>query len=158
MLCFRFLLFYLSSAIITVSEDMFMFKSFVKNRAALVLAGLIVIILLASVAGFLFLNAGGRSGTVAEIYQDGKLIKTIHLDTVTEDYSFTVSGEDGVYNVVEVHHGEIGIIEASCPDGLCINMGFIHSSAMPVTCLPNKLVIKIVNESDSADAVDGVAY
>lgn len=135
-----------------------MFKSFVRNRAALVLGGLIVVILAASLAGFLFLNAGGKTGSVAEIYQNGKLIKTIHLDTVTENYSFTVSGEDGVYNIVEVHHGEIGIIEASCPDGLCINMGFIHSSAMPVTCLPNKLVIKIVSENGSPDTVDGVAY
>lgn len=135
-----------------------MFTNYKKNRAALVLGGLIIVILLASIAAFLFLNTGGKTGTVAEIYQDGQLIRTIHLDTVTEDYSFTVSGGEGIYNVVEVHHGEIGITGASCPDGLCINMGFIHSSAMPVTCLPNKLVIRIVSESDSNDAVDGVAY
>ena len=135
-----------------------MFKIYLKNRTALVLSALIVLILLGSIAAFLFLNTGGSTGTIAEIYQDGQLIKTIDLNSVTEDYSFTVSGENGAYNVVDVHHGEIGIAEASCPDGLCINMGFIHSSAMPVTCLPNKLVIKIINESDSAEQVDGVAY
>lgn len=129
-----------------------------KNRAALFLGALIAVILLASIVSFLLLNTDGQTGTTAEIYQDGKLIRTIPLDTVTEDYSFTVSGEDGIYNIVEVHPGEIGIVEASCPDGLCIGMGFIHSSAMPVTCLPNKLVIKISSETDSADQVDGVAY
>ena len=129
-----------------------------KNRAALFLGALIAVILLASIVSFLLLNTGRQTGTVAEIYQDGKLIRTIPLDTVTEDYSFTVSGEDGIYNIVEVHPGEIGIVEASCPDGLCIGMGFIHSSAMPVTCLPNKLVIKIRSETDSPDQVDGVAY
>lgn len=134
-----------------------MFKNYLKNRTALVLSALIVLVLFGSIAAFLFLNTGRQTGTIAEIYQDGKLIKTIDLNSVTEDYSFTVSGENGVYNVVEVHHGEIGITEASCPDGLCINMGFIHSSAMPVTCLPNKLVIKIVTD-DSTDKVDGVAY
>ena len=135
-----------------------MFKIYLKNRTALVLSALIVLILLGSIAAFLFLNTGGPTGTIAEIYQDGQLIKTIDLNSVTEDYSFTVSGENGAYNVVDVHHGEIGIAEASCPDGLCINMGFIHSSAMPVPCLPIKLVIRIVTESDSADKVDGVAY
>ena len=135
-----------------------MFKIYLKNRTALVLSALIVLILLGSTAAFLLLNTGEQTGTIAEIYQDGQLIKTIDLNSVTEDYSFTVSGENGAYNVVDVHHGEIGIAEASCPDGLCINMGFIHSSAMPVTCLPNKLVIRIVTESDSADKVDGVAY
>ena len=118
-----------------------------KNRAALFLGALIAVILLASIVSFLLLNTGRQTGTVAEIYQDGKLIRTIPLDTVTEDYSFTVSGKDGIYNIVE----------ASCPDGLCIGMGFIHSSAMPVTCLPNKLVIKISSETDSPDQVDGVA-
>ena len=135
-----------------------MLKNYLKNRTALILSGLILVILLGSIGAFLFLNADSRAGTVAEIYQDGKLIKTISLDAVTGDYTFTVTGKDGIYNVIEVHHGEIGIIEASCPDGLCIHMGFIHSSAMPVTCLPNKLVIRIVTESDSADKVDGVAY
>lgn len=135
-----------------------MFKNYLKNRTALILSALIVLILLGSIAAFLFLNTGEQTGTIAEIYQDGELIKTIDLNAVTEDYSFTVSGENGAYNVIEVHHGEIGIAEASCPDGLCINMGFIHSSAMPVTCLPNKLVIKIVTEGDSADKIDGIAY
>jgi hypothetical protein len=136
-----------------------MLKYFIKNRIAVILTGLIVLILAASIAAFLYLNNSEQTGTVAEIYQDGTLIETIHLDTVTEDYSFTVRGtDDTIYNVIEVHHGEIGIAEASCPDGLCIHMGFIHSSAMPITCLPNKLVIKIVTEGNSTDAVDGVAY
>ena len=134
-----------------------MFKNYLKNRTALILSALILLILLGSTAAFLLLNTGEQTGTIAEIYQDGELIKTIDLNAVTEDYSFTVSGENGTYNVIEVHHGEIGIAKASCPDKLCINMGFIHSSAMPVTCLPNKLVIKIVTES-SSDSVDGVAY
>lgn len=135
-----------------------MSKNFTKNRTALFLGGLIVLILLASAGALWYLNANEQNGTVAEIYQNGELIQTINLDTVTEDYSFTVEGSDGIYNVIEVHHGEIGITEASCPDGLCINMGFIHSSAFPVTCLPNKLVIKIVNGAGSGEEPDIMVY
>ena len=135
-----------------------MLRNFTKNRTALILSGLILIIFLVSAGALWYLNTHEQSGTIAEIYQDGELIQTIHLDTVTENYSFTVEGEDGIYNVIEVHHGEIGITEASCPDGLCIHMGFIHSSSFPVTCLPNKLVIKIVNEADSGDEPDIMVY
>lgn len=135
-----------------------MLKNLRKNRAALILGGLIVVILLASIGALWYLNTHEQTGTIAEIYQNGELIKTINLDMVTEDYTFTVEGENGVYNVIEVHHGEIGIQEASCPDGLCINMGFIHSSALPITCLPNKLVIKIVNDSAGEEEPDVMVY
>lgn len=136
-------------------------KNLSKNRTALFLCGLILLIVIASAAAFWFWNVNRSSGTTAEIYQNGELIQTIHLDTVTKDYSFTVKGEGDLYNVIEVHHGEIGIAKASCPDGLCVNMGFIHSAAFPITCLPNKLVIKIVPGTDSAqesDQPDIMAY
>lgn len=135
-----------------------MFKNFTKNRTALLLSGLILIILLISSGALWYLNASEQNGTVAEIYQNGELIQTINLDTVTEDYSFTVEGNNGIYNTIEVHHGEIGITEASCPDGLCINMGFIHSSSFPITCLPNKLVIKIVSGTGNEGAPDIMVY
>lgn len=129
-----------------------------KNRPALILSGLIVIILLASAGALWYLNTHEQIGTIAEIYQNGELIQTIDLDTVTEDYTFTVEGGNGIYNVVEVHHGEIGIREASCPDGLCVHMGFIHSSSVPITCLPNKLVIKIVNDTAGEEEPDVMVY
>lgn len=135
-----------------------MSKNFTNSRTALLLSGLIIIILLVSAGALWYLNTNEQNGTVAEIYQNGELIQTIHLDTVTEDYTFTVEGNDGIYNTIEVHHGEIGITEASCPDGLCINMGFIHSSAFPITCLPNKLVIKIVSETSSEEEPDIMVY
>lgn len=150
-----------AALLLEILSFIIMLKNLLKNRTALILSGLILMIVLASAGAFWFLNTQGTTGTVAEIYQNGELIKTIHLDTVTQDYSFTVEGENGIYNVIEVHHGEIGISEASCPDGLCVNMGFIHSSAFPVTCLPNKLVIKIVNETNSVEEtnqLDIMAY
>ena len=96
----------------------------------------------------------------AEIYQNGELIQSISLDSVEEPYSFTITGNDGCYNEVEVRPGSIGIISANCPDKLCVHQGFIHSSLLPVTCLPNHLVIQIRTEDNSSenDAVDIVTY
>lgn len=133
-------------------------KSLFKNRIALFLSALILLILLASAVACWFLIVKGKTGTTAEIYQDGKRIQTIRLDTVTKTYTFRVSGEGDVYNIIEVRPGEIGIIEASCPDGLCIHTGFIHSAGIPITCLPNRLVIKITGDDANSQSVDQVAY
>ncbi|MDO5410107.1 MAG: NusG domain II-containing protein [Lachnospiraceae bacterium] len=132
-------------------------KKLLQNKLALFLSALIFIILIVSLGAFWLLNTCEKSGSVAEIYQDGELVKTIHLDMVTENYSFTVKGEHDVYNVIEVRPGEIGIVDASCPDGLCIHMGFIHSPGVPVTCLPNKLIIKVIEAKNSSQP-DGVVY
>ena len=133
-----------------------------KKTAALLLL-LIAIIVLSSAGAlwYLYLGPGAFSepgqAVIAEIYQNGKIIDTIHLDTVTESYTIRIDGDNGAYNVIEVHPGEIGICEASCPDGLCVNMGFIHSEILPITCLPNKVVIRI-REGDNPDHIDSVVY
>lgn len=93
----------------------------------------------------LFLQ-NGNHGTVADIYQNGSLIQSIPLDSVKETYTFTVTGEHGAANEIEVRPGSIGIISASCPDKLCVHQGFISGSLLPITCLPNRLVIQIRTE------------
>ncbi len=50
---------------------------------------------------------------------------------------------DGEYNDILVENGKIRIADASCPDKLCVNMGYISEPLMPITCLPNHLVIRI---------------
>ena len=40
-------------------------------------------------------------------------------------------------------------------------MGFIHNSLLPITCLPNHLVIQIEiisDEKNNTDNIDGFAY
>ena len=133
------------------------------KKTAVLLLLLIAIIVLSSAGAlwYLYLGPGASSepgqAVIAEIYQNGKIIHTIHLDTVTESYTIRIDGDNEAYNVIEVHPGEIGICEASCPDGLCVNMGFIHSEILPITCLPNKVVIRI-RKGDNPEHIDSVVY
>lgn len=92
------------------------------------------------------------SGNTASIYHNGQLIDTIHLDTVTTPYSFIVHSENHHYNVITVEKGRICVSEASCPDHVCVNTGWISDGAIPIVCLPNELVIQI--EADSSNQVD----
>ena len=100
-------------------------------------------------AAFLLLRNTGRAGTVAVIYIDGKLYKQIDLNAVAMPYDFTVESEYG-YNVVHVEHGGISVIEADCRDHICMNQGVINDDAVPIVCMPHRLVIEI-----EGDTVDG---
>lgn len=115
---------------------------------------LVVGIILAAAAVASVATFRSRLGdAVAVIDQDGVCVRTIDLSQVNEPYSFTVEWEDG-YNVVEVERGRIRVSEADCPDQVCVRQGWISNSVVPVACLPHKLVIRLVNNSDSV--VDGV--
>uniref|UniRef100_UPI004057B649 NusG domain II-containing protein n=1 Tax=Acetatifactor sp. TaxID=1872090 RepID=UPI004057B649 len=97
---------------------------------------------------------------IADIYCNGELLQSIPLNTVTESYTFTITGENQCRNEIEVRPGSIGIISADCPDKLCVKQGFIDSSLLPITCLPNKLVIQIRTDETTVQdsSIDMITY
>ncbi len=92
----------------------------------------------------------------ANIYQDGVLLQTIDLQTVSEPYTFVVEAKDGGRNTISVRLGGIGICDADCPDKLCVKMGYADSSLLPIICLPHSLVIEVKETEENS--VDGVTY
>lgn len=100
------------------------------------------------------------TGYTADIYQSGELLTSIDLSAVSQPYTFTVTGENGCTNEIEVRPDEVGIISADCPDKLCVHQGFISDSRLPITCLPNRLVIQLrpTDESESSITVDINTY
>lgn len=129
-----------------------------ENKTIYILCVIIIIALIGSL--WIILKKEKQSDSeelYAKVYQNRQLIKEINLSEVKESYRFTINGENANENVVEVRQGEIGIVSATCPDHLCVNMGFIHDGSMPVTCLPNQVVIEICNKSDDT-LLDGAAY
>lgn len=101
-------------------------------------------------ATVVFLYQG--NGKVVSVYHHGELVESIHLDTVTTPYRFTIESENNRYNVITVEQGRICISEASCPDQVCINTGWISDGAIPIVCLPNEVVIQV--DSTTGDGVD----
>jgi len=140
---------YFTPASHSARKEILMFYSDWKpeRRRAFVL-GMILLILLAGACLFLIrprTSTGQRR--IARITQNGAIIREIDLSAVTKSFTIQLDGENGAYNIIEVRPGSIGIIEASCPDQLCVHMGFIQDTALPVTCLPNRVVIQILTES-----------
>ncbi|MGM9937890.1 MAG: NusG domain II-containing protein [Candidatus Ornithomonoglobus sp.] len=93
--------------------------------------------------------------TVAVVKQGNNVIRTIDLSDVTEPYEFEVTEEHGGSNRIRVERGRISVIDADCPDKVCVNRGYIKNSAVPIVCLPHKLSIIITGEKDETDAVAG---
>ena len=106
---------------------------------------------LSCVAAFAVYQFHG-AGNIACVYQSGELIDRINLDTVTTPYSFRVENDRGDYNVISVEPGRIRVSEASCPDHICMNTGWISDGVFPIVCLPNELVIQI--EGGGSDDLD----
>ena len=44
-----------------------------------------------------------------------------------------------------VKNGEIRILKSDCPKKVCEHTGWISSSAQTIVCVPNKILIEIVN-------------
>lgn len=129
------------------------------KRNAVIVGTVIIGLLLFSSAAVFYMNQSEKTGTYACIYRNNELLKKIDMQEVKEPYTIKIEGEDGAYNILEIREGSIGIIEASCPDHLCQNMGFISNVWMPITCLPNHLVVRLETEKyDTENTIDGIAY
>lgn len=131
-----------------------------QKKILILTCSIIAVIFLISVLALIGMKFSETEMKTAEIYQDGALLYTIDLNTVAESYEITVTGENNAYNIILVEQGQISMKEASCPDKLCVHMGKIHNASLPVTCLPNKVVIRIVPNSNRNEnhIPDAVAY
>ena len=106
--------------------------------------------LLLALLSFLLLRQRGE-GTVAEILQDGVVIREVDLSRVLREESFRVEGPDGGYNVVTVRPGAVCVSEADCPDHICVQQGWLTDRAAPIVCMPHRLLIRLKG-AEGADA------
>ena len=92
----------------------------------------------------LLIANGGRP--VAVVSVNGE---TIYRAPLSEDARV----EAGSKNVLMIRSGEISMIEAQCPDGLCLGMRASRPGES-VVCLPNRVAAWIEGEGE----LDGVSY
>ena len=63
------------------------------------------------------------------------------------DQEMVFETADGGYNMVTVKDGKIAVTEANCPDQYCVRQGFCNSGEQ-IVCLPHKLVISFIGDSE----------
>lgn len=126
------------------------------NRRAALLAVLLFLLLAASIVCLLYGKFTASKSRLAHIYLQGKLYTTIDLSTVTAPYTFTIETPDGGSNTISVKSGAIAVVDADCPDRLCVLTGYTDSSLLPIICLPHGLIIRL--ETDSETSPDIISY
>lgn len=108
------------------------------------------VLLLAAMVFMLFLPKKSDAAAYAEIYQDGKLIKTVSL---TQEQEFTITGKYS--NTITVRDGKIAVTRSDCPGEDCVSCGWLKSTGRSVVCLPNGLEIRVVAETGDVDFAVG---
>lgn len=102
----------------------------------------ITAILLAAGLAFLFFRPQpSESLSRAEISVDGETVMELDL---SEDQVLTVDGAGGGYNRIQVRDGAVSVLEASCPDKVCVHTGTVRYPGETIVCLPNRMIITVI--------------
>ncbi len=113
---------------------------------------LVGVILILALGAILFFTLSKKAGSQVVVTVDGKPYQTFSLKN---DTTFTVDDGKGGYNTFVIKNEYVDMLEASCPDKICVNHKPIHYNHETIVCLPNKVVLTIENSKDSG--VDAVA-
>lgn len=113
-----------------------------------------ILLVIMSFLAIILHNFMQKPAKTAQIIQNGEVIKTVDLN-VDEPYEFEIISPDGGHNTVRAENGKIGVVEADCPDKICVRQGFIDSGVLPIVCLPHRLSVIITDNGGEIDAVSG---
>ena len=126
-----------------------------KKRKHDIILGLILL----SVALILFVidltNVSSDTGNKKVVVSvDGK--KTAEYP-LKKDATYELSGSHLGTNTLVIKSGKAYISEANCPDKQCVKQGKISRAGEMLVCLPNRVVVKIVDSKKDEPVIDGVS-
>lgn len=90
--------------------------------------------------------------TYAEITVDGEFYSKIPLSTHKGEEIIEIN-LGGHENIILIKDDTIKMIDADCPDSLCIYQGKISKVGQSLVCLPNKVMIEIKGDFVEEDDV-----
>lgn len=100
-----------------------------------------------------------RSNTVVQIELDGKVIDSYEIsqEGEIEAQEIRVDTGQGEYNIVRISSEGVAVIDANCPDKLCVGSPAIKVPGQSIVCIPHKIVVRIIGKSQGDNAVDDTA-
>lgn len=102
-------------------------------------------IVLLCVGGIFLQKSQSSSGTMASLKQGGTVLWTLDL-THVDPFEEEILGENGQYNRILVEQGQVSMVEANCPDQICVIRGVNNGSSGPIVCLPHQVIISFIGE------------
>ena len=97
----------------------------------------------------LFLWLTRQAGGTVSVQVDGEVVMELPLSEDTQ----IVLGEGEHTNTLVIRDGKARVVEASCPDKICVGQGAVQYAGESIVCLPHKLVITV--KGGAVSGVDG---
>ena len=107
----------------------------------MILAGVILILAVGLYIGNRLINR--KPATIVEVSLNNHVIEELDL---SKDTQIVIEGYNGGTNTLVIENGQAYILDASCPDKVCIYQGKISRPGEMIVCLPNLMIAKIVGE------------
>jgi hypothetical protein len=90
-----------------------------------------------------------------ELFENGKLYEKVLVKDNAFKKTIKVTNKFGT-NIVQIENGGARMLDADCPDKICVKEGFKDKNGQTIVCLPNRFVVEIKGE-DKAET-DEVSY
>ena len=100
---------------------------------------LVAALLLLGGALALFLWLTRQAGGTVTVQIDGKTVLELPLDKNAE----LVLGEGEHTNTLVIRDGKAQVVEASCPDQICVRQGAVQYAGESIVCLPHRLAVTV---------------
>ena len=110
---------------------------------------LILAILLISLTGWTF-TLPQDNGSTVDLYREDTLYGSYDLKA---DRIVTVESESGINNTIEIKDGRVRMIDATCPNRICVECGWIDKNGESICCAPAGLLVIIRGRDGGYDAV-----
>ena len=122
-----------------------------KHRISIIVVASLLLLSLTALIIFSLTRVEGADVPTAavEITVDGEIVATYSL---FDDGTYVLNGGT---NAIVIEGARVYMIHSECPDHTCERTGKIKYVGQSIICLPNKLSVTIVGESE--DAVDFVS-
>ena len=113
---------------------------------------IIAFCIIAGIAAFIFFSSSGGEGRQAVIEYRGETVRVIDLDSVAEEYTFTVRGDLDVE--ITVSPEGVRFSASACPDKLCVAFGTLSKRGQIAVCMPAGVSVR-VRGGEGCDGVTG---
>lgn len=96
--------------------------------------------------GALLALSGVLLGLLLLLRQEGGYVVVRINGAEAGRYSLSQEGEyplNGGTNLLRIEDGAAFLIDANCPDQLCVKQGKVRYNGQTITCLPNRLTVTV---------------
>lgn len=85
----------------------------------------------------------------------GEVVKKISLQEDRPLQRITIEGKKGP-SIIEIKGRKVRMLEAFCPDKLCVKQGWISNPGQSIVCVPNEIVLYF--DAAEANFVDAITH